>query len=286
MSCQVNAGSTPYGEPCRADHEVLVHLASGIGNIALATPLLRALNRSGYTIDVLIDGDYADTAELLQGWSALRTVVSGGLGHRLTAPYAKVLPAVPPFYWPRYMRLYAARANCVRRPPDGLFYEDEQGYYLEFAKALGCEIENPCYYFLPIPPDQDHGVTSATLVLAPGCKTGEMASKRWPYFPELSESFEDVVVVGTEDDLRRFDGRPMQFPRHVRNWAGKLSLRETARVLAAAGAVVANDSGLGHVAGAVGTPTVMLFGPTPDRALGQFPPNVRVLRTGLPCEPC
>ena len=33
-------------------------------------------------------------------------------------------------------------------------------------------------------------------------------------------------------------------------------------------------------------PTVMIFGPTLDRALGAFPPNVRILRRGLPCEPC
>ena len=57
-------------------------------------------------------------------------------------------------------------------------------------------------------------------------------------------------------------------------------------MLAAAGVVVGNDSGLSHVAAAVGTPTVMLFGPTPHLSLGQLPPNVKVLRTGLACEPC
>lgn len=57
-------------------------------------------------------------------------------------------------------------------------------------------------------------------------------------------------------------------------------------MLAAAGVVVANDSGLAHVAAAVGTPTVMIFGPTPHVTLGRFAPNVEVLRAGLPCEPC
>ena len=59
-----------------------------------------------------------------------------------------------------------------------------------------------------------------------------------------------------------------------------------AETMAAAGAVVGNDSGLSHVAGAVGTPTLILFGPTPHVTLGQFPENVRVLRAGLWCEPC
>jgi ADP-heptose:LPS heptosyltransferase len=50
--------------------------------------------------------------------------------------------------------------------------------------------------------------------------------------------------------------------------------------------VVGNDSGLSHMAAAVGTPTVMLFGPTSHLSLGQLPPHVKVLRTGLECEPC
>jgi ADP-heptose:LPS heptosyltransferase len=104
--------------------------------------------------------------------------------------------------------------------------------------------------------------------------------------PALAECFNDVVVVGTADDLRRFDGSPMRFPDHSRSLVGTLSLRETAEVLAGAAVVVANDSGLGHVAAAVGTPTVLLFGPTPDAALGRLPPNVTVLRAGLQCEPC
>ena len=40
------------------------------------------------------------------------------------------------------------------------------------------------------------------------------------------------------------------------------------------------------VSAAVGTPTLILFGPTPHATLGWFPSNVRVLRAGLECEPC
>jgi ADP-heptose:LPS heptosyltransferase len=44
--------------------------------------------------------------------------------------------------------------------------------------------------------------------------------------------------------------------------------------------------GLGHVAAAVGAPTVMIFGPTPNETLGRLRPNVTVVRAGLTCEPC
>jgi ADP-heptose:LPS heptosyltransferase len=72
----------------------------------------------------------------------------------------------------------------------------------------------------------------------------------------------------------------------VNKLIGRLSLRETAEVMAAAGAVVANDSGLGHVAAAVGVSTILLFGPTPAATLGRFPPNVTILSSNLPCAPC
>jgi heptosyltransferase-2 len=72
----------------------------------------------------------------------------------------------------------------------------------------------------------------------------------------------------------------------VRSLVGRLSLRKTAEVLAAGGVVVANDSGLGHIAAAVGVNTILVFGPTPDRTLGKLSGNTIVLRSGLPCEPC
>lgn len=276
----------PWRDASGACREVLIHLAAGTGNIVLATPLVLAVSRAGYVVDLLLDADYPDTAALVEGWGAVRRVLGCSDRPLSLAGYWRVLPAVPPFYWQRYRGTYRANGSCVPRPPDALFYRDEQAYYLAFAEALGCRAEPRAHCFLPVAARYDRGVTSSTLVLAPGCKTGEMAAKRWPHFPALAEAFDDVVVVGTADDLSDCLGRPLRFPAHVRSLAGTLSLRETAEVLAAAGAVVANDSGLGHVSAAVGTPTVMLFGPTPHLSLGELPPNVLPLRTGLPCEPC
>ncbi|HEX8212579.1 MAG TPA: glycosyltransferase family 9 protein [Longimicrobium sp.] len=263
---------------------VLVHLAAGVGNLVLATPLLVALYRMGYPVDLLLHADYPQAAELFGGWSVVRRVHAGRVpaGER----YRHVIPAVPPFYWARHARPYDGRRDCVPRPPNALFARDEQGWYLGFAEALGWPRGERPAYTLPVSPSDAHGVTQATLVVAPGCKTGEMAAKRWPHFPALAQRFPDVVVVGTADDLRAFGGAAFGFPAHVRSLAGRLTLRETASVLAAAGAVVANDSGLGHLAGATGVPTLLLFGPTSERVLGPFPPNVAVLRAGLPCEPC
>jgi ADP-heptose:LPS heptosyltransferase len=265
---------------------VLVHVASGVGNIILATPLLVVLSRHGYIIDLQIDGDYRGIAELFRDWSALRNLYDCAPSEEQRHACEIHIPAIPPFYWSRYAARYHSVPRAMARPPDNLFYRSEQAYYLDFAKRLGCAVSPAPACFLPISPDRAHGITSATLVLAPGCKTGLMATKRWPHFTQLAERFEEVAIVGVADDLFQFGGAPMRFPTHVRSLVGELSLRETASVLAAAGAVVANDSGLGHVAVAVGAPTILLFGPTPDTVLGGFPPNASVLRAGLPCEPC
>jgi hypothetical protein len=256
-----------------------------VGNVVLATPLLIALHEMGFAVDVLLAADYPQTAALLSPWSVVRKTFDRFTRPRLE-PYTRIAPALPPFYQARFGRPVAHRPNSMARPPDSLFYGNEQAFYLHFARALDYPADRtppPC---LPIAPSESCGVTSRTVVLAPGCKTGVMATKRWPHFPELAATFSDVVVVGTPDDLRRHDGSPMNFPAHVRSLAGQLSLRETAELMAAAGVIVGNDSGLSHVAAAVGVPTVMLFGPTPDISLGSMPPNVRVLRAGLPCEPC
>src|SRR5262249_41894500 len=105
-------------------------------------------------------------------------------------------------------------------------------------------------------------------------------------FVELAGRLADVAVVGTTDDVVQGDGSSLRFPSHVKNLIDRLSIRETAETLAAAGLVVGNDSGLSHIAAAAGTPTLRRFGPTPDRELGPLPSNVRVLRRGLECEPC
>lgn len=174
----------------------------------------------------------------------------------------------------------------MRRPPDALFYKDEQEFYLAFARSLGAPPSLRPVYRLPVSPAESCGIGAGTLVIAPGCKSGEMRAKRWQGFAALAEMFEDVAVVGTSEDLRGVDGAPLKFPAHARLFADQLTLVETARVLAAAGAVVGNDSGLSHVAAAVGVPTVMIFGPTPHLSLGRLAPNVRVVRANLPCEPC
>lgn len=70
------------------------------------------------------------------------------------------------------------------------------------------------------------------------------------------------------------------------DFCGKLPLAQTVSVLARASAMVGPDSGLAHLAVAVGTPVVVLFGPGDPAKWGPPPDAGVVLRAGLPCSPC
>ncbi len=269
------------------DHRnVLVHLGAGIGNVILATPLLIALDEMKFEVDVWLSADYPETADLLKCWSVVRTVSANPRINLESIHYLHIIPAIPPFYWHHYAAIFNARLPLVPRPEDSLFYRDEQEFYLSFARQLGYAIARRPAISLPIAPSESEGVGLHTVIIAPGCKTGEMAAKRWPFYSELADKFENVAVVGTADDLKRYDGGSLHFGSHVQVLVDQLTLRQTATLLARAGVVVANDTGLAYVAAAVGAPTLILFGPTPDQSLGGLPHNVRVLRAGLSCEPC
>ncbi|OPL15753.1 MAG: hypothetical protein AVO39_07285 [delta proteobacterium MLS_D] len=68
--------------------------------------------------------------------------------------------------------------------------------------------------------------------------------------------------------------------------AGKTSLRELARLYERAALVISTDSGPMHLAAAVGTPTVAIFGPTDPARTGPFGDGHHVIRTGIECSPC
>ena len=177
-------------------------------------------------------------------------------------------------------------AYCLDATAGQLYVGLRKSKPSEKATALGYPRDRHPEPRLPIGPAEAYRDAASTVVLAPGSKTGEMSAKRWPWFPELAARLDDVAIVGTAADLVSPEGTPLDFPAHARNLAGALTLVETAELIASSSLVVANDTGLAWVAAAVGTPAIVLFGPTPDRSLGPLPAHVTVLRSGLDCEPC
>jgi heptosyltransferase-2 len=95
-------------------------------------------------------------------------------------------------------------------------------------------------------------------------------------------SAEDRAAAGVVSRLLREAGTP------VLDLAGRLPLLASAAALARCDVVLTNDSGLMHVAAALGVPAVALFGSTaPQLGFAPYRSPARVLGVeGLPCRPC
>lgn len=82
------------------------------------------------------------------------------------------------------------------------------------------------------------------------------------------------------------DKRPL-FPGKNKDLTNKTSIRETGAVLSHCKALITGDSGPMHLASAVGTRVVSLFGPT-SKEWGFYPAGLNdcILKTRLKCSPC
>ncbi len=129
------------------------------------------------------------------------------------------------------------------------------------------------------------------LVLAPG---SEWETKRWPLasFIRLTGLLQEeigaaiAIIGGIEDEplaaeIVKKSGGP------AASAAGRLSFLASAELIRRAGVVVANDSSPLHLAVAVGTPVVALFGPTiPEFGFRPRGPKDVVLQKDMYCRPC
>lgn len=132
----------------------------------------------------------------------------------------------------------------------------------------------------------ERGIGAGFVALAPG---SIWATKRWPYYAELAAALDrPVVVIGGAGDVALAEAIVAAVPGRAWNAAGALPLRVSAAVLERADALVTNDSAPLHLAGAVGTPVVAVFGPTVP-ALGFGPRGAGdqvVEHPALACRPC
>ena len=123
------------------------------------------------------------------------------------------------------------------------------------------------------------GLSGAYAVLCPGAEYGP--AKRWPYFAELAPRLPlPAVLLGSPNDADAAAGVP------ARNLVGQTTLDEAIDLIAGAALVVSNDSGLMHVAAALGRPLVALFGSSSPQRTPPASPEARVLWLKLECSPC
>ena len=133
------------------------------------------------------------------------------------------------------------------------------------------------------------------IALSPGATYGP--AKRWPlpYWKTLIEKLfraraESILVLGGKEEERNLEELRTEFSTERRkrvHWlVGKTSLLTLAAVLKRCKILVTNDTGPMHVAAAVGTPTVALFGSTTPAWTRPFGRGHEVFYHHVECSPC
>jgi heptosyltransferase II len=298
---------------------VLAVRFSSIGDVLLTTPLLRAIRRRhpGSGLTVLTKQAYAPllshnphvtrvigvtpNRRLMAMAAELRTA---GYTHLLDlhdSVRTRLLRLLVPGPWTTYPKHRLARAALIHTKRN--HYRDSRAVaerYFDAARDLDVAPDGePPDFFLAADAQkeattwlQQVGLTGnhSVIALAPGAAH---ATKRWPpeHWRELMQRIGEqgfaVVIVGGSDDAALGATLTSAAPGRAVNAAGLFGLQGTAALLQRATALVSGDTGVMHMATAVGTPVVALFGPTVE-PFGFFPysPRAQVVELGLPCRPC
>jgi len=292
-------------EPAR----VLVRLPNWLGDSLLARPMLLALRRRFANARLIAHGPRGllELLETDRNWDEAVPIDAGGRGPRPAAADLAVL--CPPSFSSAWS---AWRTGCrrrvgfrgdgrdwlltdpVARPSRGDLHLSEE--YLMLATRVGADPAG----FAPLRAEPlgeerrreletDRGPERTSVILAPGAIYGP--AKRWSpeRFIAVGRAFAArgltvrVCGGGAEREVCEVVARTVPGARSL---AGRTSLRDLAALCAEARHVIANDSGLAHLAAAVGAPTVVIFGSTSSAWTAPLGERVRIVQRPPVCSPC
>lgn len=287
----------------------------GLGNFILALPLIAATRRAFPESEVVLflESRCASIAEMT--CPELRRVVYESPA-QAAAWFANERPDAVLFTYPTIDAALISAANAAgartvshdipRRENPAVVRLDadptrtEAELNLDLLRAIGADaVFRPPQITVPARGRdeteralREHGVPDRFVALHPGCH-GDWEAKRWPAssFARLVDLLAlrgtHAVLLGGPDEVDVAD----DVMRHVTtdrvsNLAGRTSLAGAAGILARASAMISNDSGLMHLAAAVGTPVVALFGPTSWAKNPPLAARAAIVRQPVACSPC
>ncbi len=131
-------------------------------------------------------------------------------------------------------------------------------------------------------------------VMCPGAEYGP--TKRWPtsHFAQLAQGLiasnpnHQIILLGSKGDhaLAQEIHSQAKQDAHIHNWCGDTSLDEAIALIGMSKAVISNDSGLMHIAAALKTPQVAIFGSSDPAHTPPLSDKAKVIWLNLPCSPC
>jgi ADP-heptose:LPS heptosyltransferase len=294
---------------------VLVIRFSSLGDCVLLCPLLAHLKRSGAEeVVVLTKRAYADLFAFAEGADRVLAIEPGtslwglvriGRSFREAArpgdividahanPRSRIVCAAAGGAHARFRKYYRERAGLiVFKRAASLPPILEQ--YAALAEKAGFGATTLAPGGLRIPRAESEaaslrvGGDRPAVAVAPGSR---WRAKRWSGFGALCDGLaaagRRVVLLGDARDRAVTAPIAAALGSHCVDAAGETTLIQTAALIARCESFVGNDSGLMHLAEAVGVRVTALFGPT-VRAFGYSPsmPASAVVERALSCRPC
>jgi len=305
-------GDEPLGEV----REIVVTKFWGVGNAALLLPLLRLLRQrypqARLTVVTLesnapVYGDAADrilTVRLRPLWRAFWDLLR--LALRLRRDRIDIAIDMEQFVRASQVLLFIARVRqVVAFDTPGLHradladvrvaYDDSRHMaegFLDLARAVG--VEQGRYEPGGLRPRVASPVVRGErplVVLHPG-SGDNFPGRRWApeKFAELAQRLDAagarVVLTATARESGIADEVVRAAGGTLLDLTASLSLDELVALLAEADLLVSNDTGPVHLASALGTPVLGLYGPNTPRLYGPLSPGSRAFYRELPCSPC
>jgi heptosyltransferase-2 len=178
----------------------------------------------------------------------------------------------------------------------------ESKYYLNLINSLSRDSDSPEEPTLQVSNERrsearddlaTSGVQEGRKVIGIGAGSTNSLAKRWPAasfarLADLLSSVEDadIVFLGNENeaDVSRSVIEASQ-EAHI-DLTGKTDLGSATAILSELDLFISNDMGLAHIAAAVGTPTIVIFGPTNENTTRPLGPRVEIIREPVDCSPC
>ena len=133
-------------------------------------------------------------------------------------------------------------------------------------------------------------VIAPLLALCPGAEFG--SAKQWPtdYYAKVAQvklvEGWQVWIFGSIKDKEAADHIESLTRGRVKNLAGMTTLSEAVSLLSLASVVIANDSGLLHVAAALNRPVIAVYGPTTPSFTPPLSRKAKAIKLSLSCSPC
>ena len=130
-------------------------------------------------------------------------------------------------------------------------------------------------------------------VIGFGAGSTNSLAKRWPAanFAGLADRLQaelgaNIVLLGAENESGVSRSVADGSRSNLIDLTGKTDLGTATAILSELDLFISNDMGLAHIAAAVGTPTIVIFGPTNDVTTRPLGPRVEIIREPVECSPC